>query len=257
MILRRNTRITALLFALMIVLGLGACGGNLPSESQNGIVTNTNIQDKEPTVPEYTIEQTEPDVSDTSSEDYLWIGISGTDDRQYMFVLNNDYTAKLYAYDLEWTNTYYLEHPYECTWTPDGEGVTISAYEGDGKLVFSTNYVKDQPNFYVYHSGDQLVAGLAWASNNDGIKHSLTGEWYYIGGSQTTMEFYDDGSFRTDQFSGSYHYTSKYDQPAFSVYNENTGKNSTHCYEFLENDLLLLYDDLDSSKLMMFYRATR
>ena len=77
MMFRRNTRIAALVFALMIVLGLGACGGNLPSESQNGIVTNTNIQDKEPTVPEYTIEQTEPDVSDTSSEDYVWIGPSG------------------------------------------------------------------------------------------------------------------------------------------------------------------------------------
>ena len=90
----------------------------------------------------------------------------------------------------------------------------------------------------MYHGGDRLVMHLAPVSDNDGIKYDLTGKWYYVKDSGTFMEFYGDGSFRTDQFSGSYHYTSKYDQPAVSVYNESTGKNSTYCYEFLENDLL-------------------
>ena len=254
MMFRRNTRIAALVFALMIVLGLGACGVNLPSESQIGSVTNTNIQDKEPTVPEYTIEQTEPDVSDTSSEDYVWIGPSGGNGRQYVLVFYSDFVAKLYEYDPERNNTHYLEHPYECSWTQDGDVISLSVYEGDGDLAYVTDYIMDQDTFLLYSGGDEIVGFFHRGSNNNGIKHSLTGKWWYVDGSRT-MEFYDDGSFRTDQFSGSYQYTSKYDQHAVSVYDESTGKRSTYCYEFLENDLLLLYDNLDSSKLMMFYRS--
>ena len=246
MMLKRNTRIAALVLALMIVLGLGACGGNLPSGSQNGIGESTNIQDKKPAVSEYMIEQTEPD-------DYMWIGPSEILGRQYVLIFYNGNTAKLYEYDPELASTYYLENPYECTWTRDGDVISLCVYKSDGELAYETDFIMDQDTFLQYYGGDQIVAFLARGSNNNGIKHSLTGKWWYVDGIHT-MEFYDDGSFRTDQSSGSYQYTSKYDQPAVSFYDEKTNKQSTNCYEFLENDLILLYDDLDPSRVMMFYR---
>ena len=114
MILKKYTRMVVLMLMLAIVLGLAACGGKASDESQTSNGENTNIQEQQPTVPENTTEQIDPGMTDTSDEDYMWICIDPSADRQYVFVFY-DNTAKLYAYDPKWGNTYYLKHPYECS----------------------------------------------------------------------------------------------------------------------------------------------
>ena len=241
MISKRNCDIALLRIIMVVSLGLVACS--------NGDV------------------QIEPTVDSTSSnnltEPQYYSGIWFCFENANILLDYGDYAI---IYDFDWDNrtySYYLKAVYECEYQWDGDELTLSAYDPDGVLIYTNSYIS---------GGGQLVEADGGGedyyvrSRNVGVRDDLVGIWHYlIPCTGHDLQFYNDGSFRDDEFDGRgtftsdgddgrYMLTSKYDRPAIAVYDEDRENLGTFRYEFLETNLLVIYDS-DGDKIQsVFYR---
>lgn len=192
--------------------------------------------------------QTEPAQTNTPTSS---AGITGIwQDGPSVFAFCNDY-ALAYVFgsgDDGNLRFAYLKDLYDCSYTLSGDTLSLSVFEMDGTPVNSAEFTLD---------GNTLsngISSLVKVSENNGVEGDLSGTWHSMGDefqfgalTGTRMEFYNDGSFRicqedgSEQQGGTYTLTSQYDLPAVTLSYENGAVMGTYCYEFLENDLLMIY----------------
>lgn len=224
--------------------------------------TSGSGQTQQPSVSEPAV-QSEPAVTDPP---VVSTSISGIwQDGPGIFVFYNDF-ALAYVFgsgddgDLRFA---YLKNLYDCSYTLSGNTLSLSVFEMDGTPVHSGEFALD---------GNTLSNGqdsMVKVSGNTGTEGDLAGTWHCMGdeyqfGALTGMQlqFYNDGTYRMSQEDGSgqeggtYRLTSQYDLPAVTLCDENGNVIGTYCYEFLENDLLMIYVyDVDFGGYV-FYRAS-
>lgn len=218
--------------------------------------TGSEITATEPVLTEPVV--TNPPAASTGITGIWWDGPS-------VLVFHNDY-ALSYVFgsgddgDLRFG---YLKHLNDCSYTLSGNALSLSLYEMDGTLVNSVEVTLDGNTL----SNDQ--GSMVKVSNNTGTEGDLNGIWHCMGdefqfgalkGNQ--LQFNNDGTYTmsledgSDQKGGSYMLTSQYDLPAVTLCDQNGNVIGTYCYEFLENDLLMIYVyDIDLGGYV-FYRAS-
>lgn len=258
---KKYFRAAALVLAVLLALGLAACGGDgAGSQSQSG---GSSMQGYQPPATGSSNTQNEPDATNPPA---VTTGITGIwQDGPSVFAFYSDFVLA-YEFgsgddgDLRFG---YLKNLYDGSYTLSGNTLSLSLYELDGTMVHTGDFVLD---------GDTLrsdVHEIVKVSDNTGAEGDLVGTWHSLGDrfefdafKGTRMEFYndgtcsaslDDGSGRND---GSYVLTSQYDLPAVTLYDEYGNVCGTYPYEFLENDLLMIYVyDIDFGGYV-FYRAS-
>lgn len=218
--------------------------------------TGSEITATEPVLTEPVV--TNPPAASTGITGIWWDGPS-------VLVFHNDY-ALSYVFgsgddgDLRFA---YLKNLYDGSYTLSGNTLSLSIYEMDGTPVQSAELTLDGNT--LYYDNNSMVK----VSDNNGVNGDLVGTWHCMGdefrfGSSTgtQMQFYSDGTYTiiledgSDRKGGSYVLTSQYDLPAVMLLDENGEVIGTYPYEFLENDLLMIYVyDIDLGGYV-FYRAS-
>lgn len=264
---RKYFRAAVLVLAMMLVLSMAACGD---SGSGNQPQSGGSMQDYQPPVTTSSNNLNEPDAKNPLADS---AGITGIwRDGPAVFVFYYDF-AMLYEFGSAEDNDLrfgYLKNLYDCSYTLNGNTLSLSAYEMDGTLVFSSDYTLEESTLRDEYNEFVKV------SNNTGTEEQLSGTWYTMGdefelcwssmsgtgfkGRQ--MRFYDDGTCCSSWedgsglYAGKYSLTTKYDLPAITFYDEYGYEKGTYPYEFLANDLLMIYVyDVDFGGFT-FYRAS-
>lgn len=256
-------RTAALMLVLLMVLGLVACGGsgNKPvggGQSNQPLISETDNTRVEP------VATNPPDPSNSLVG--LWVDAPG------IFAFYDDF-AFLYEFgsgDAAGLRFGYLKNLYDCSYTQNGDNVSVSVCDMEGELVFTGEYtlegniLRDENNEFVKVSG------------NTGEEGNMSGTWYSLGDefrlgdagvtgdvfSGNLLRFYDDGTCSASWDDGSgrkdgkYVFTSKYDLPAITLYDEHGFELGTYPYEFLENDMLMIYIYDEDFGGYTFYRAS-
>lgn len=239
--LKNCFRLAGLVLVVVAVTWLAACG-------------NSDVQSEQPSVGTSPNNPTEP-----SSYSGIWICMENCN-------VLVDYADYALLYDFEWDNdysNYYLQDMYECEYQWDGDELTLSAYGADGELNYTNSYISGGGMLReVGGDGEDYVR----VSANVGMKGDLVGTWYYFTPSTgLCMHFYNDGSFLDEEFhgrgmftddggGGQYTLTSKYDMPAMTVYDDDGSLLDTYRYEFLDTNLLVIYESYENQSLRVFYR---
>lgn len=243
-------RAAALVLAIAMLLGLAACSGNGgSSQVQDG---NSGVQIYEPSVSDPTNSVAEP-----LERSPLYVSMFYTV-APAALVFSDD-VVLLYEFANGGADYYYLKNRYNCSYEQDGTTTILSVYGDDGELIRTSKYTFESP----------ILRGSDWGSEHDffycsdniGTKGNLVGEWIAIDNS-IEIHFYSDGTYKYDDGSyvsseiGSYELTSMFDKPAVTLFaDEAWSTPETYCYEFFENDLMILHEPERSSGLVL-YRST-
>lgn len=239
---RNYYRVVGLLLAVMMVLSLVACGSGASSQVPSS--GNSDIQSYEPPTSEPTNCQTEP-----LEPDPLYVTFPNS--VETAAIVFREESIMLYEFG-QGSSGYYLKNQYSCSYEMDDTTVVLSVYGDDGTLIRTSKYTFDGP--YLWGSNWGSPHDFVIVSDSIGTKSDLVGAWYAIDDSMT-IQFYSDGTFRNGEVAGSYEFTSKFDIPAVMLYDEAGNTSATYCYEFLDNDLMMLYRS-DRNSALVFFRQT-
>lgn len=254
MMKRKNCfRMAALVLAVMMALCLAACGGSgAGGQSQNS--GDSEVQVFEPLDSESVNIQTEPVATESQYYSAIWISFDRDERIVYddILIQHDDYVL---VYDFEWDymcSSYYLQYVYEYESLYDGNELTFSAYGADGAQIYKESYI---PAGDWLIDADGIGVDYKLISVNAGLKGDLVGEWMDIIPSNVgDIKFYNDGTIDDRGFVGQYRLISRFGMPAIEVYDDDGRIRTIYKYEFLETNLLAIYEADEDKYLNLFYR---
>lgn len=211
---------------------------------------------------------TEPVVS-TDLSGFYGIWYSGS----WLLEINSSYAI---AYDVDDVDTTYgidgrvfVSDIWDCSYVMEGSTMKMDCFDAQGNLMDS--YALTLEGGYLCISGEPVFGKL---TSNMGASGELVGTWMTVGErtitfsdgafsnfNGTEMAFYNDGTCMMQFSDGSgkdsfnYYLTSKFDNPAFGIRADGIDAGSYE-YDFMENDLLMIYTDLDRTEGFLLYRVS-
>lgn len=250
-------RAVALVLAAIIVLCLAGCGGQGDNTSQQN--NNDYVQQ----TPENG-SASKPSASQAKSGWYgLWDGGSA-------IVEINEHNAYYYSLgsvgDDPFEERIYVER-YDCDYTISNNVMVLTAYDLNGGAMFSSeltlsgNYlcIEGEPEAIRITGNTGPYGDVVGCWNSIGPVVRMEGDWFAsISGDELT--FYSDKTclLRWKDGGGdydcTYNLTSKYDNPAIEFhYNEYDV--DVFQYEFISNDLLMIYTNKERTCGFLLYRV--
>lgn len=268
---RKNARkVLAFMLILAMVFGLSACAGNQSTGNQGSNIQSTDNQgmndqkiDAAPETVVTTPNENEPE-GNTANSEVCGLWSAGGE----LIHIANDYCL-YYRFGSSSGNNPVacIGYIYDGSYTYDGNLLSMSIYDMEGNLYLSAEFTLE--NGMLCRDGDPVARKL---SDNTGEYGRVTGNWHLLGddfniGSSvggyafngTQMTFYNDGTCHSNWDdgsgidSGSYVLTSKFDCPAITLVDQYGFEAGTYQYEFLTNDLLMIYTT-DDGYGYPFYR---
>lgn len=254
---RNYYRVAALLLAVMMTLGLAACGG---SGSGGQAQSGGQVDQPKNSEPVKAPSSVAADVSQ-------WYGVwsCGLD---WLLEINSSYAL---VYDLDSMGDFFderlcFEGLYDCNYTINGDVLTLNAYDMAGNLFRTMEMTLENGQLHV--AGENAL--LTKLTNNTSAGEDLTGIWYSavlpirFGSSNEfsgdRMTFYQDGTCliqwsdgSSETHDGYYQMTTKFDNPAIRMVLDGL-EGGTYEYEFLTNDLLMIYTDHERVCGFLLYR---
>lgn len=273
-----NYRLAALVIAVMMALSLAACGvdgsGDQPQSGGQVYLPPVNGSTNTPV-------ETGPAVSTNANKWYgLWY-LDAFEEEEWGTILEINpncvysYRAKLRYVAHEQYQIHLLE-PVEIGYSVEEDMICLYFYDENGDVAETANVTIEGDLLYL---ADYTYKKI---SNNLGENGNLSGTWYpigtnvFLGDEEASFDgqcltFYRDGSVKAewtniwiddpwdtskyDDCGGTYYFTSKFDIPAIAIH-ANGYDIGTFGYEFLTNDLIMLYTDDEYYQGFLMYRKS-
>lgn len=243
----KKHKAAALMLAVVMLLGLVGCGhsDNKPQSSDQAYQPSVN-------------DSYSPAVSaNTSNWNGLWY------EGSWLLEINSDYAFlyRLGTDQVNWWDVACIENIYDCSYTTSGNTMILSDGLQTLELTMQNNYLSMDGS-----------SELTKISNNTGSANNINGTWRALGvpfhfqahssflaGDEIT--FYGDNTCQyryiddtSGEYSGHYTLTSKFDNPAIIICGDLNGEVGPYEYDFLSNDLLMIYTDNERCCGYLLYR---
>lgn len=260
---KKYVKTAALVLAIVMLLGLAACGGGSGSQPQGGgQVYQPPVN--EPVTPAEPV-QTAPPATDApavSTDLSGWYGV--WDSGGWLLEINPTYAFlyRLGSDQVNWWEVVCIENIYDCSYTINGNTMILS----DGLQTLELTMQND----CLFMDGSPELTKIC---NNTGLTDNIIGTWRTLGvdfhfqahssflaGDEIT--FYGDNTCQyryadaSDGYSGCYTLTSMFDNPAIVISGDLNGEVGPYEYDFLSNDLLMIYTDNERCFGYLLYRVS-
>lgn len=262
MLYGRKFKVAALVLALVMVLGLTACGGSGSQSQSGGSHENSNVNFAAPVQTQPVT--TAPAVSVNTSG---WYGV--WDEGGWLLEINPDYALvyNLDNSDDDYDQSVCFADIWDCSYVIDGNTMELNGFDMAGNAV--ETIVLTLENGYLCMDGEPEFLKI---TNNAGQIDNLVGIWKMIpytyfqfrsdwdSASGDIITFYQDGTCliqwsegSSETHDGYYQLTSKFDNPAIKMVVDGLER-GTYEYEFISNDLLMIYTDNERCYGYLLYR---
>lgn len=196
-----------------------------------------------------------------------WYGV--WDSGSWLLEINPDYAL---AYNIdnaedEFDQSVCISDIWDCDYVMDGNTMKMDCYDMAGNLMDSQALTLE--GGFLCTNGDPVFLKH---TNNTGISDNMEGTWYAMPNAYFEFEsgwdnasgdiitFYGDGTCliqwsegSSDTHDGYYQMTTKFDNPAIKMVLDGIER-GTYEYEFLSNDLLMIYTDNERCYGFLLYR---
>ena len=214
--------------------------------------------------------QTAPPATDppaVSTDLSGWYGV--WDSGNWLLEINPDYAL---AYNIdnaedEFDESVCISDIWDCDYVMDGNTMKMDCYDMAGNLMESLALTLE--GGYLCNNGDPVFLKH---TNNTGISDNMEGTWYAMPNAYFKFEsgwdnasgdiitFYGDGTCliqwsegSSETHDGYYQMTTKFENPAIRMVLDGLER-GTYEYEFISNDLLMIYTDNERCYGYLLYR---